>query len=109
VSGPPFTIVALTMCLTCDSLTRYYFAYLCTLACYPTDLVQTLCWCRMQALIVDYSDDEELEWSRGDFLKLRTHDEVLELMNKGYNHMERLHDRGFVAERWDASAYALQP
>jgi hypothetical protein len=73
------------------------------------ELFRTVCSCHLQALIVDYSDDEELEWVRGDFLKLRTHDEVLELMNKGYKHMERLHDQGFVAERWDASAYALQP
>lgn len=30
------------------------------------------------SLVVDYSMDEELEWTRGDFLKLRDYDEILE-------------------------------
>jgi hypothetical protein len=47
-------------------------------------------------LIVDYSMDEELEWSRGDFLKLRDYDEIVELMNKGYQYMKRTHESGSV-------------
>jgi hypothetical protein len=68
--------------------------------------MRSLCCC-VQALIVDYAMDEQLEWTRGDFLKLRSHDEICELMDKGYSHMERLHERGLVSEKWDSRSYAL--
>lgn len=64
-------------------------------------------YARTQALVVDYSLDEELEWKRGDFLKLRTYDECVELMAKGERHMDRLFASGVVHEQWETSEFLL--
>lgn len=53
-----------------------------------------------KTLVVDYAFDKELNWQRGDFLKLRPYDEILELIAKGYRYMERQHEAGIVAERF---------
>lgn len=42
------------------------------------------------SLIVDYSMDEELEWARGDFLKLRDYDEILECVQQHHDKMRRV-------------------
>lgn len=54
-------------------------------------------------LIVDYSMDEELDWHRGDFLKLRSYDETLELIDKGYNYVKRLHESGAICGKFDTT------
>ena len=57
-----------------------------------------------KALVVDYALDEELDWVRGDFLRLRPYEEILELIEKGYRFMERQHEDGSVIERFEMSA-----
>lgn len=58
-------------------------------------------------LIVDYSMDEELEWTRGDFLKLRSYEETIGLIDKGYDYVKRMHERGVVARKFDTRPYRL--
>jgi hypothetical protein len=60
-----------------------------------------------KTLIVDYSMDEELEWTRGDFLRLRDYDEIMALIEKGYQYMRREHEAGTVSSRFDTERYAL--
>lgn len=60
-----------------------------------------------KALIVDYSMDDELDWSRGDFLKLRSYDEIIALIDKGYAYMERQHEGGAVATKFDTAPVAV--
>ena len=55
------------------------------------------------ALVVDYAADTELNWVRGDFLKLRSYDEFLGLIAKGYDWMRREHESGTVAAQFDVS------
>lgn len=45
--------------------------------------------CEGRAFLVDYSKDEELEFERFDFLKLRVIDEVVEMINCGYRYARR--------------------
>ena len=52
------------------------------------------------ALVVDYALDEELEWTKGDFLKLRSYDEILGLIDKGYDWMRREHESGRISEQF---------
>jgi hypothetical protein len=61
-----------------------------------------------KALIVDYSMDEELDWSRGDFLKLRSHEEIMGLMDKGFDYMKRQHEGGLISTRFHTEAHTLQ-
>eukprot|EP00892_Ulva_mutabilis_P003701 jgi/Ulvmu1/1702/UM116_0015.1 len=60
-----------------------------------------------RSLIVDYSMDEELEWTRGDFLKLRDYDEILGLIDKGYKYMLRQHEQGLVEIKFDTKQVTL--
>lgn len=52
------------------------------------------------ALVVDYAHDEELDWTRGDFLRLRSYDEILGLIDKGYDWMRRQHDSGRLSDQF---------
>ncbi|KAK9806776.1 hypothetical protein WJX72_002404 [[Myrmecia] bisecta] len=54
------------------------------------DLLQ----CDGRAFILDYSKDEELQFSRLDFLKLREYEEVLGLIDTGYAYAQRVDDAG---------------
>ena len=58
--------------------------------------------------IVDYSMDEELDWVRGDFLKLRSYDETLELIEKGYSYVKRKHEDGIIHSRFETEAFRVQ-
>jgi len=60
-----------------------------------------------RSLIVDYSMDEALEWTRGDFLKLRSYEETLDLIEKGYDYVARLHAQGLVERQFDLAPYRL--
>lgn len=57
-----------------------------------------------RALVVDYALDEELEWTRGDFLRLRPYEEILELIEAGFRFMQRQHEDGSVRERFELQA-----
>jgi hypothetical protein len=52
-------------------------------------------------LIVDYTMDPELEWTRGDFIKLRKYTEIQEMMAKGEQYMKLQIDSGVVGARFD--------
>ena len=54
-------------------------------------------------LIVDYSMDAELEWTKGDFLKLREYSEIQAMMGKGQRYMQLQIDSGAVRARFDTS------
>lgn len=52
-------------------------------------------------LIVDYSMDAELEWTKGDFLKLREYSEIQAMMGKGQAYMKQQIESGAVGARFD--------
>ena len=43
-----------------------------------------------KSFVLDYSQDSELSFSRLDFLKLRSYESVLELMEQGYQYAARV-------------------
>lgn len=45
-------------------------------------------------IIFDYYEDDQLEFARLDFMKLKEYDEICELMIKGYDYAQRLHKSG---------------
>ena len=50
--------------------------------------------CDGNAFIIDYYDDTELKYGRFDFLKLRSHDEVMQLIQAGGQYAERTEQAG---------------
>ena len=58
--------------------------------------------------MIDYALDEELNFQRGDFLKLRPYEEILQLMDKGYDFMRRRHEDGSVRGAFHTSDVTLQ-
>ena len=50
--------------------------------------------CDGNALVIDYYDDAELEFGRFDFLKLRSYDEVMDLIQAGRLYAERTDNAG---------------
>lgn len=52
-------------------------------------------------LIVDYSMDAELEWTKGDFLKLRDYTEIQAMMDKGQQYMKLQIESGVVGSRFN--------
>jgi hypothetical protein len=60
-----------------------------------------------KALVVDYAMDDELGWKRGDFLKLRSYDEIMGLIDKGYSWAERQLEIDSLAHQFDLAACVL--
>lgn len=58
-------------------------------------------------LIVDFSMDPELGWTKGDFLKLREYKEIQEMMGKGERYMQTQIQSGAVAARFHTDAIEL--
>lgn len=56
----------------------------------------------------DYAMDDKLDWVRGDFIKLRTYDEIRVLMDKGYAYAKREYESGTITRRFDTEPYRLQ-
>jgi hypothetical protein len=92
---------------SCVPLRQKHTAYLCLFHAHVHWICSELIERGGKSLVVDYSMDSELEWTKGDFLKLRDYDEILELIDKGYNYMLREHDAGSVTDKFHTDKIAL--